>query len=131
MTQFPQYQNPLAIAMPSGFERARVSVKVTSENYRDVIASVAKAVRNGVPLFGPDESPMCASVRQRPARSATRFREREVGRAVRAAKAAGAERVEIDPTTGKISVHLNTAGDAADNEVEDWFSKQRRHADQR
>jgi hypothetical protein len=57
MTQLPQYQNPLAIAMPPGFECARVSVKVTSENYRDVIAFVAKAVRNGVPLFAPDEIP--------------------------------------------------------------------------
>ena len=37
-------------------------------------------------------------------RTPNRFRERELARAVRAAKAAGCERVEVDPTTGKITV---------------------------
>ena len=54
-----------------------------------------------------------------PPRSPGRFRERELARAVRAAKSAGGERVEIDPATGKISVILTKpVGDsAADNEV--------------
>jgi hypothetical protein len=65
-------------------------------------------------------------------RRTNRFRERELARAVRAAKSAGGERVEIDPATGKISVILTKpAGkSAADNEVEGWLSKQGRHADQ-
>jgi hypothetical protein len=64
-------------------------------------------------------------------RSPGRFRERELARAVRAAKSAGGERVEIDPTTGKISVILTKPGEnVADNEVENWLSKQGRHADQ-
>jgi hypothetical protein len=37
-------------------------------------------------------------------RTPSRFRFRELARAVRAAKAAGGERVEVDPTTGKITV---------------------------
>jgi hypothetical protein len=66
-------------------------------------------------------------------RSRNRFRERELARAVRAAKSAGGERVEIDPMTGKISVIIAKPGgeSAADNEVENWLSKQGRHADQR
>ena len=52
--------NPPAIAMPPGFEQACVSVKVTAENSRDVMAFVMEAVRRGVPFYGPDESPpMC------------------------------------------------------------------------
>ena len=37
-------------------------------------------------------------------RARNRFRSVEVARAIRAARAAGGERVEIDPQTGKISV---------------------------
>jgi hypothetical protein len=37
-------------------------------------------------------------------RARNRFRAVEVARAIRAAKAAGGERVEIDPGTGRISV---------------------------
>ena len=63
MTDLPTNTNPLAIAMPPGFERARVSVKVNSENFGGVMTFVAEAVRNGVPLFGPDDPPpMCASL---------------------------------------------------------------------
>jgi hypothetical protein len=43
------------------------------------------------------------SVKSTP-RKPTRFRERELARAVRAAKSAGGERVEIDPASGKITV---------------------------
>jgi hypothetical protein len=64
-------------------------------------------------------------------RSRNRFREVELARAVRAAKSAGGERVEIDPTTGKISVIIATkpGESATDSEVENWLSKQGRHAD--
>jgi hypothetical protein len=44
-------------------------------------------------------------------RSRNRFRERELARAVRAAKSAGGERVEIDPT-GKISIVIGKSGEA-------------------
>jgi hypothetical protein len=47
----------LAAAMPPGFERARVSVKITSENANDVMAFVTNAVRAGVPLYTPDNPP--------------------------------------------------------------------------
>ena len=40
-------------------------------------------------------------------RTPSRFRERELARAVRAAKAAGGSRVEIDPGTGRISVIID------------------------
>jgi len=51
--------------------------------------------------------------------------ETELARAVRAAKRAGGERVEIDPQTGKISVIVGNAGESvADNEVENWLNKQ-------
>ena len=45
-------------------------------------------------------------------RTPNRFRERELARAVRAARAAGGERVEIDPATGKISVVIGKSGEA-------------------
>jgi len=45
---------------------------------------------------------------QRPPRRKNRFNEREVARAGRAGKAIGAERVEVDPATGKISIILPT-----------------------
>jgi hypothetical protein len=41
---------------------------------------------------------------KRPPRRKNRFNEREVARAGRAGKAIGAERVEVDPATGKISI---------------------------
>jgi|AmaraimetFIIA100_FD_contig_101_199577_length_2361_multi_4_in_0_out_0_2 hypothetical protein len=67
-------------------------------------------------------------------RGRNRFREYELKRAVRAAKAAGGERVEVDPMTGKISVVLAKPGEtqASDNEVESWLSKQQgQHANRR
>jgi hypothetical protein len=45
---------------------------------------------------------------QRPPRRKNRFNEREVARAGRAGKAIGAERVEVDPATGKITIFLPT-----------------------
>jgi len=65
---------------------------------------------------------------RRPSRSENRFRQREVSRALRAAHEAGEaiDRVEIDPHTGKISVILAKSGErVADNEVENWVSKQK------
>jgi hypothetical protein len=66
----------------------------------------------------------------RPPRTENRFRERELARAVRAAKAAGGERVEVEPATGKIIVIVGKPGksEVTDNEVETWVSK---HANQR
>ena len=65
----------------------------------------------------------------RPPRTPNRFREREVARAFRAARLAGerVERVEIDPTTGKIVVIVGgkSGASSTDNEVENWLSKQK------
>ena len=62
-----------------------------------------------------------------PARSRSRFLETELARAVRAARAAGGERVEVDPLTGKISVILGgkPGAEPSDKEVESWLSKQK------
>ena len=61
-----------------------------------------------------------------PPRSRSRFLETELARAVRAARAAGGERVEVDPLTGKISVIVGKPAEAvADNEVENWLNKQK------
>lgn len=45
----------------------------------------------------------------RPPRTETRFRFRELARAVKAAKAEGGERVEVDPISGKITVIIGNA----------------------
>ena len=55
-------------------------------------------------------------------RTENRFRFRELARAVRAARAAGGERVEVDPLTGKISVVIKppdeqAAGDGKSSSV--------------
>jgi hypothetical protein len=70
------------------------------------------------------------SKRRKTPRTPNRFRERELARAVRAARASGGERVEVDPETGKISVILKLMADerATDNEVENWVT---RHGNQR
>jgi hypothetical protein len=67
-------------------------------------------------------------------RGPNRFSEREVTRAMRAVERAGKsiDRVEIDPGNGKLAVILAKSGEAVtDNEVENWVSKQGRHADHR
>jgi hypothetical protein len=56
------------------------------------------------------------SKRRRTPRTPNRFRERELARAVRAAKSAGGSRVEIDPGTGRISVII---GEHAEPETKD------------
>jgi hypothetical protein len=67
-----------------------------------------------------------ATVLPKTPRTPNRFRERELARAGRVAKAIGAERVEIDPQTGKISVIIGKSSErVADNEVENWLSKQK------
>src|SRR5262245_38986378 len=59
---------------------------------------------------------------KRPPRRKNRFNEREVARAGRAGKAIGAERIEVDPATGKISIIITKPGGAqSDNEVEVWL----------
>jgi hypothetical protein len=51
---------------------------------------------------------------RKPRRSENRFRERELARAVRAANAGGAERIELDPASGIITVILpGKSGEAA------------------
>ena len=59
---------------------------------------------------------------QRPPRRKNRFNEREVARAGRAGLAVGAERVEVDPATGKISIILPT-GKGGTTSPDDLLSK--------
>jgi hypothetical protein len=59
----------------------------------------------------------------RPPRTENRFRERELARAVKAAKAGGGERVEVDPASGKITVILGKADAATETQtaaVKQW-----------
>jgi hypothetical protein len=51
-------------------------------------------------------------------RGVNRFLESELARALRAAKRAGApvDRIEVDPTTGKIAVILRRAGETTEPE---------------
>jgi hypothetical protein len=65
---------------------------------------------------------MGRAVKPRP-RTPSRFRERELARAVRAGKSAGASRVEIDPTTGKITVIIGDAEPATKDTPERIISK--------
>jgi len=53
---------------------------------------------------------------KRPPRRKNRFNEREFARAGRAGKAIGAERVEVDPATGKISIILPTSKGSASHD---------------
>jgi hypothetical protein len=52
--------------------------------------------------------------------SPTRFRKRELDRAIRAAISAGGTAVEVDPTTGKILVRLGKPGDAPPSDANPW-----------
>lgn len=47
-----------------------------------------------------------------PVRGAARFKQSELARAIRAAKDAGGERVEVDPETGKIAVIVGKSEDS-------------------
>jgi hypothetical protein len=68
-----------------------------------------------------------------PPRAARRQHPPTLPSAIKAAKRAGADRVEIDPRSGRIVIPLagtapgESAADADSNELEDWISK---HADQ-
>lgn len=62
-----------------------------------------------------------AKVARRQRRTENRFRERELARAVRAAKAAGGERVVIDPASGKITVMVGKSDEASTTETENPF----------
>jgi hypothetical protein len=68
---------------------------------------------------------------QRPPRRKNRFNEREVARAGRAARAIGAERVEVDPATGKISIYLPTGKSVAGNDLDQWMKDRNARAPER
>ena len=61
----------------------------------------------------PADKPKKSDKPKRPPRRKNRFNEREVARAGRAGKAIGAERIEVDPATGKISIILPSKGATA------------------
>jgi hypothetical protein len=66
-----------------------------------------------------------------PPRRESRFRESELARAVRAAKAAGGERVDIDPKTGRISVILTKpGGEIQASDFDLWKEKRQKDAHQ-
>ena len=68
-----------------------------------------------------------------PPRRKNRFSERELARAGRAAKAIGAERVEVDPATGKISMIFPKPGKgaaASGNDFDQWMRDRNARATQ-
>jgi len=88
-----------------------------------VSAAIYAVRRDGVgrsPKFGRPDKPR--RQRKQRARTENRFRTREVTRAVKAAKAAGehVERVEIDPTSGKITV-IVSKGDGTETKITNPF----------
>jgi hypothetical protein len=60
-------------------------------------------------------------------RSEGRFRERELARA---ALASGAERVDVDPASGKFSVILPGKAGAAGNDLDTWMAQRDKDAHQ-
>src|SRR5262249_58457926 len=68
VTHSARYHNPLAAAMPPGFEHATVSVKVTSENFAGVMAVVAKMVRNGADFTPIDRDDLRSELAAAPKR---------------------------------------------------------------
>ena len=70
----------------------------------------------------PADKPKKSDKPKRPPRRKIRFNEREVARAGRAGKAIGAERIEVDPATGKISIILPT-GKGGTTSPDDLLSK--------
>ena len=74
----------------------------------------AEAPKKPLPLYITDPDRW----KKRP----NRFNQREVERAGRAGKAIGAERVEVDPATGKISIILSS-GEGGTVSPDDLLSK--------
>jgi hypothetical protein len=70
-------------------------------------------------LFGCD--------RMRTPRRPNRFRQRDVARALRAAKATGGGHVEIDPITGKLSV-IPAKPDTQASVLDEWLAKRKTDA---
>ena len=71
-----------------------------------------------------------AATPNRPRRSPARFKEREVARALRAARRAGGivDRVEIDPGSGKITVIMARPGEARSTDLDSWMQKKSNNA---
>src|SRR5262249_55829224 len=69
VTHSARYHNPLAAAMPPGFEHATVSVKVTSENFADVMTVVAEMVRNGADFTPIDRDDLRSELAAAPLRT--------------------------------------------------------------
>jgi hypothetical protein len=64
-------------------------------------------------------------------RTPNRFREREVARVMRAAKASGVpvKEITIDPVTGKIAIVVgDPAGPQTGNDLDKWMEKRERDA---
>jgi hypothetical protein len=88
-------ERAVAAAMPPGFERARVSVDITSENFPQVMTVVADMVRAGADFIAP---PIEREISDRPATVQPRSRKRaRLRSALRAAEKAG--RIVTAPRT--------------------------------
>ena len=66
-----------------------------------------------------------------PPRRKNRFNQRELARAGRVGNALGAERVEVDPATGKISIYLPTGKSVAGNDLDQWMKDRNARAPER
>jgi hypothetical protein len=57
------------------------------------------------------------------ARQPSAFRQSDIAKLVRIAVRVGAERVDVDPVSGKISVILKTGVVSTQNELDSWMAK--------
>ena len=71
------------------------------------------------PADKPASNPKPANLRDKK-RSQGRFRERELARAARAARVSGAERLELDPESGKYSIFFTKPGRADAVDQNPW-----------
>jgi hypothetical protein len=107
--QPPQYQDLFAVPVGAGRTRA----------IRHFLAEMPAAAMADI----------LGCRKRKPTRGASRFRQRDVARALRAAKATGGGYVEIDPVTGKLSV-IPIKSDAQANVLDEWLAKRKTDADQ-
>jgi hypothetical protein len=119
----PHYHNPLAVAMPPGFEHARVSVELTSENFADVMAVVAEMVRNGADFIAP---PLDRDdLRNELAAAPKRPRKPRLRTMVKQAEAATGKPVTAITLADGTKLDF-TKAEQQDNPVDEWIAK---HAD--
>jgi hypothetical protein len=118
MTHPDQYQDSFAV--PAGAGRTRA--------IRAFLAEMPLAARADILDCRPKAKRLRRNRTFAP-RGPNRFRQNDVARALRAAKAAGGGRVDVDPISGKISITLTNA-DEPPAPFDEWLAKRKTNARQ-